>query len=52
MCERGMDETVAHAVLECEKYERERLKMLQVLKEEVLLHASEVNGMVVRTENE
>ena len=52
MCEKGVDETVAHVILECEKYERERLEMLEVAKKEVLLHASEVNGVIVRTESE
>ena len=51
-CERGVDEMVCHVILECEEYERERLEMLQVVKNEVLLRASEVNGVVVRTEKE
>ena len=52
MCERGVDETVCHVILECEKYERERWEMFKVVKNEMLLLASEVNGMVVRTERE
>ena len=31
MCDMGEDESVEHVVLECEKYERDRMEMLQVI---------------------
>ncbi|MPC59521.1 hypothetical protein E2C01_053544 [Portunus trituberculatus] len=31
VCDMGEDETVEHVVWECERYERERRKMLQVI---------------------
>ena len=30
MCDMGEDESVEHVVLECEKYERDRMEMMQV----------------------
>ena len=35
MCDRGVDETIEHVMLECEKYEREREEMLSVVKQEL-----------------
>ena len=35
MCDRGVDETVLHVVLECEKYSRERTRMMQVFLREM-----------------
>ena len=34
-CDRGVDETIEHVMLECEKYEREREEMLNVVKLEL-----------------
>ena len=31
MCDMGEDESVEHVVLECEKYERDRMEMMQVI---------------------
>ena len=31
MCDMGEDESVKHVVLECEKYERDRMEMMQVI---------------------
>lgn len=52
MCDMGEDETVAHVVMECEKYERERAEMMRVVESEVDWSEDEVNGVVVRTERE
>ena len=35
MCEKGMDETVEHLMLECERCEYARRKMLEVVVEEI-----------------
>ena len=34
-CETGVDETVEHVVLECERYERERVEMMQAVMSEM-----------------
>ena len=31
MCDMGEDKSVEHVVLECEKYERDRMEMMQVI---------------------
>ena len=31
MCDRGQDETVEHVLLECDKYDRERMNMMRVV---------------------
>ena len=31
MCDMGEHESVEHVVLECEKYERDRMEMMQVI---------------------
>ena len=35
MCEKGVDETVQHLMLECERYAYARSKMLEVVVEEI-----------------
>ena len=31
MCDMGEDETVEHVVLECQKYDRDRIEMMRVI---------------------
>ena len=31
MCDMGEDETVEHVILECEKYDRDRIEMMRVI---------------------
>ncbi|XP_050686795.1 uncharacterized protein LOC126980697 [Eriocheir sinensis] len=45
MCDRGVDETVQHVVVECKKYDRKRTKMMQVFLSEM---GREVNGRTGR----
>ncbi|XP_050705903.1 uncharacterized protein LOC126991179 [Eriocheir sinensis] len=45
MCDRGVDETVQHVVLECKKYDRERTKMMHVFLSEM---GRDVNGRTGR----
>ena len=35
MCKKGVDETVEHFMLKCERYEYARSKMLEVVVEEI-----------------
>ena len=49
MCDMGVDETVEHVVLECERYYRERMEMMQVVLDEM---GYEVNVRVERTGRE
>ena len=49
MCDRGVDETVLHVVLECEKYNRERTRMMQVFLSEM---GRDVNVFAERTGRE
>ena len=42
MCEMGEDETVVHVVLECEKYDRERMNMMRVVLTEMGCEMNEV----------
>ena len=46
MCDMGVDETVEHVVLECEKYERERRDMMDVVLTEM---GSEAGVVIERT---
>ena len=42
MCDMGEDETVEHVVLECEKYNRERIVMMRVVLTEMGCEMNEV----------
>ncbi len=52
MCDSGVDETVVHVMMECEEYDRGRMKMLRGVQREVEWDAEKVNRVVVRTERE
>merc|ERR1712035_249456 len=49
MCDMGEDETVEHVVLECERYNRERMEMMRVVLVEM---GYEANVRVERTGRE
>ena len=49
MCDRGEDETVEHVLLECDKYDRERMNMMRVVLTEM---GCEMNELVERTGRE
>ncbi len=45
ICDRGVAEAVQHMILECKKYDRERMRMMQVFLGDV---GREVNGRIGR----
>lgn len=49
MCDMGEDETVEHVLLECEKYDRERMDMMRVVLTEM---GCEMNALIERTGRE
>ena len=49
MCDMGEDETVEHVVLECEKYDRDRMEMMRVILTEM---GREMNEVIARTGRE
>ena len=49
MCDMGEDETVEHVMLECGKYDRERMEMMQVILTEM---GCEMNQLVEKTGRE
>ena len=49
MCDMGEDETVEHVVLECEKYDRDRMKIVRVILTEM---GPEINEVIERTGRE
>ena len=49
MCDMGEDETVEHVLLECDKYDRERMNMMRVVLTEM---GCEMNELVERTGRE
>ena len=49
MCERGEDETVEHMVLECEKYDCDRMEMMRMILTEI---GCEINEVIERTGKE
>ena len=49
MCDMGEDETVEHVVLECEKFERDRMEMIRVILTEM---GREMNEVIERTGRE
>ncbi len=49
MCDKGEDETVEHVMLECEKYQRDRLEMMEVAVSEM---GWDVNEVIEITEKE
>ena len=49
MCDMGEDETVEHVVLECEKYDRDRMEMMHVILIEM---GRETNEVIKRTGRE
>ena len=49
MCDMGEDETVEHVILECEKYNRERMEMMNVVLIEM---GCEMNEVIERTGKE
>ena len=48
MCDMGEDETVEHVILECEKYDRERMEMMRVVLDELGCEMNEVVEMTGR----
>ena len=49
MCDMGEDETIEHVVLECEKYDRDIMKIVHVILTEM---GCEMNEVIERTERE
>ena len=49
ICDMGEDETIEHVVLECEKYDRDRIKMMGVTLTEM---GREMNDVIERTGRE
>ena len=49
VCDMGEDETVEHVVLECEKYDCERMEMIHVILTEM---GCEMNELIERTGRE